>query len=52
MSSHPWGGGGGGQKCFSHAEGGWAQNVFEVILSWKLEVLAIVTGGLQKISTL
>ena len=39
---------GGGRKCFSHAEGGWAQNVFEVILSWELEVLAIVMGGAQK----
>ena len=33
----PGGGGtykkGGGRKCFSHAEGGWAQNVFKVILS-------------------
>ena len=39
---------GGGRKCFSHAEGGWAQNVFEVILIWELEVLAIVIGGRKK----
>ena len=55
MSTHTWGERPtkrGGAKCFSHAEGGWAQNVFEVILSLELEVLAIVMGVPQKVSTL
>ena len=34
--------GGGGGKSFSHAKGGWRS--FEVVLTWELEVLAIVMG--------
>ena len=41
-------GGWGAEKSFSHAEGGRAQKV----LTWELEVLAIVKGGGQNVSTL
>ena len=43
---------GGGGKSFSCAEvGGGGTKSFEVILIWDLEVLAIVMGGAQKVST-
>ena len=34
-----------GRKRFSHAEGGGAQKSVEVVLTHKLDILAIVMGG-------
>ena len=43
---------GGAEKRFSRAEGGggggWGTTSFEVVLTWELEVLAIVMGGGRK----
>ena len=43
----------GGRKSFSHAEGGWgAQTSFEVVLTWELEVLAILMEGTKSVHPL
>ena len=43
---------GGAEFLFSHAEG-WGTKSFEVVLTWELEILAIVIGGgVQKVSAL
>ena len=42
----------GGGRSFSHAEGGGGTNSFGVVIMRKLEVLAILKGGAQKVSTL
>ena len=36
------------EKRFSRAEGGGGTTSFEVVLTWELEVLAIVMGGFAK----
>ena len=36
----------------SRAEGGGGTKSFEVVLTWELEIIAIVIEGAQKVSTL
>ena len=43
---------GGAEKRYSRAGGGWGTTSFEVVLTWELEVLAIVMAGAQNVSTL
>ena len=43
----------GGGNVLAVLKGGWGTTSFEVVLTWELEVLAIVMGGgSQKVSTL
>ena len=43
---------GGAEKSLSRAEGEGGTKSFKVVLTWVVEVLAMVMGGAQKVSTL